>query len=249
MKKRRNFRILPLLLMGIFLVFAGSCEKDNDNDPSSNNPTNGKTSALFNTDVTYGTLTDQDGNVYKTVTIGTQTWMAENLRTIKYNDGIPIPNVSDGGEWVALTTAAYCNYNNATGTDTIATYGRLYNWYAVNTGKLAPEGWHVPTDAEWTTLTTYLGGQIVAGGKLKEIGITHWESLNTGATNESGFTALPAGHCSWASSGIGINGWWWSATESSTSSAVLWITSYDDRSLVNLSLLKEVGLSVRCVKD
>ncbi len=142
MNKRQNISTLPLLIMVLFLVFASSCQKD-DNESSSSNST-----AVFNPDVIYGTMTDQDGNVYKTVTIGTQTWMAENLRTTTYNNGTTIPNITNVNEWASLITGAYCNYNNTTSTDTITTYGRLYNWYAVNTGKLAPDGWHVPTNEE-----------------------------------------------------------------------------------------------------
>jgi uncharacterized protein (TIGR02145 family) len=235
--------------MVVFLVCASSCEKDDDN----NNPTNGKTTALFNPNVTYGKMTDQDGNVYKTVTIGTQTWMAENLRTTKYNDGTAIPNVTVNNEWAALTTGAYCNYKNTTGIDTIATYGRLYNWYAVNTGKLAPIGWHVPTDAEWTTLTTYLGGTSVpgAGGKLKETGTTHWISPNTGTTNETGFTALPAGgrDTDGTFSSIGDAGHWWSATESDASHAWHRGMFYVDGGVNSYGYFKEVGFSVRCVRD
>ncbi|MCB9001260.1 MAG: fibrobacter succinogenes major paralogous domain-containing protein [Bacteroidales bacterium] len=162
---------------------------------------------------TNGTVTDIDGNTYITVTIGNQVWMAENLKTTHYNDGTAIPNVTDGNEWAALTTGAYCWYSNATAYKD--TYGALYNWYAVNTGKLAPTGWHVATDAEWTTLTTYLGGESVAGGKLKETDTTHWASPNTGATNETGFTALPGGYRGrgGAFGGIGGYGYWWSATE------------------------------------
>src|SRR6266542_118390 len=147
MIQRTNFRIYPLLIMAVFLLFASSCKKGNENstpyDPTNSKATNGKTTAVFNTDVTYGILTDQDSNVYKIVTIGTQTWMAENLRTTKYNDGTTIPNVIFAGEWRNLETGAYVNYNNSISTDIIATYGRLYNWYTVNTGKIAPKGWHV----------------------------------------------------------------------------------------------------------
>ena len=251
MRKRTNFRIYPLLIMGVCLVFASSCGKDDDNDPSSGNATNSKTTAEFNSSVTYGTLTDQDGNVYKTVAIGTQTWMAENLRTTTYNDGTAIPNVTDDDEWSDLTTGAYCNYNNTTNTDTIATYGRLYNWYAVNTGKLSPTGWHVPTDAEWSTLTDYLGGASVAGGKLKETGTTHWLSPNTGATNETGFTALPGGYrgTSGAFYSVGGNGYWWSATESHATYA--WdrnVGCGSSRVYRDLDG-KEVGFSVRCLRD
>jgi uncharacterized protein (TIGR02145 family) len=144
------------------------------------------------TDVETNTVTDIDGNIYHTVTIGTQVWMVENLKTTKYRNGDPIPNVT-GNAWAALTTGAYCWYNNDAATYK-ATYGALYNWYAVaDSRNIAPTGWHVPTDAEWTTLTTFLGGESVAGGKLKETGTNHWTSPNTGATNETGFTALPGG--------------------------------------------------------
>ncbi|MBI5010148.1 MAG: fibrobacter succinogenes major paralogous domain-containing protein, partial [Bacteroidia bacterium] len=137
-------------------------------------------------------VSDIDGNVYQTVTIGTQVWMKENLKTTKLNDGIALPNVIDNAAWAALTTTGYCWYNNDA-TTYKSTYGALYNWYAVNTGKLCPIGWHVPSDDEWTLLTTFRGGYSVAGGKLKETGTLHWTSPNTGATNETGFTALPGG--------------------------------------------------------
>jgi uncharacterized protein (TIGR02145 family) len=234
-----------VLIACVAIVFS-SCGKDDDDLA-----TNGKTTAVFNTGVTYGTLTDQDGNVYKTVVIGTQTWMAENLRTTKYNDGTSIANVTGATEWGNLTTGAYCNYNNSINTDTIATYGRLYNWYAVNTGKLAPEGWHVPTDADWSTLTNYLGGEGAAGGKLKETGITHWISPNTGATNETGFTALPGGirYGGYTFDGIGHNGTWWSATEYDATNAWSRYMSFGYSDVLRDVSGKEVGFSVRCVRD
>ncbi|MDG1394950.1 MAG: fibrobacter succinogenes major paralogous domain-containing protein [Flavobacteriales bacterium] len=252
MSKRTNFLSSPLLIMGVFLVFASSCEKDDDN-PASVNPTNGKTTAVFNPAVTYGSMTDQDGSVYKTVTIGTQIWMAENLRTTKYNDGTSIPNITSNSEWGSTTTGAYCNYNNTNSNDTIATFGRLYNWYAVNTGKLAPTGWHVPSDAEWGQLTTYLGGESVAGGKLKETGTTHWDSPNTSATNETGFTALPGGYLN--SSGafytIGDYGYWWSVTglDADATYAYCRNVRYNDSNVQGGYDYKELGFSVRCVRD
>jgi uncharacterized protein (TIGR02145 family) len=177
--------------------------------------------------------------------------MAENLRTTKYNDGTSITNVTSTSEWQNLTTEAYCNYKNTTNNDTIATYGRLYNWYAVNTGKLAPEGWHVPTDAEWSTLTGYLGGESVAGGKLKETGTTHWGSPNTGATNETGFTALPGGHRLFNSAFeyLGYYGYWWSSTEVGSNTAYYRLVSYEYSSVNSLGYSKLLGFSVRCVKD
>lgn len=244
---KNKFFLILAMAASMTLLFS-SCNKD---DSETSNPTNGKTTAVFNTAVTYGTMTDQDGNVYKTVTIGTQTWMAENLRTTKYNDGTAIPLVTGNDAWTALSTGAYCNYNNTTSIDTIATYGRLYNWYAVNTSKLAPKGWHVPTDAEWTTLTDYLGGGGVAGRKLKETVTTHWNSPNTEATNETGFTALPGGgRLNYGTFfDVGNNGFWWSATEYLASSAYGRDMKYDD-SMVGRDLGgKEVGFSVRCVRD
>jgi len=241
---KKTLKISALVLFVILLI--NSCENDN----SSSNPYNGKTTAVFNSNVSYGILTDQDGNVYKTVKIGTQTWMAENLRTTKYRDGTAIPNVTDNTAWFALKTGAYCSYNNSAKPDTIATYGRLYNWYAVNTGKLAPKGWHVPTDAEWTALTTYLGGETSASAKLKETGTMHWSSANTGATNEVGFTALAGGFRYYvAFANIAYTGYWWSATEDDTNNA--WCRNlYDSYSFVlRDSGIKEFGLSVRCIKD
>jgi len=244
MKEKQKFSIFPFLIMGVFLVFASSCDKDKDNDPASNG-------TIFNPNINYGTVTDIDGNTYKTVTIGTQTWMAENLKVTKYNDGTAIANVTDDDEWSALTTGAYCNYNNTTSTVTIATYGRLYNWYAVKTGKLAPKGWHVPSDSEWTVLTDYLGGKSVAGGKLKETGTTHWDSPNDGATNETGFTALPGGYryTNGTFSTIGIYGYWWSATEYYSYTAWDWDMSYNNSSVNSSDYFKELGFSVRCLRD
>lgn len=247
MCKRTSILIYPLIIIGLF---ASSCGKD-DSNPSSDNPTNGKTTAVFNSDITYGTMTDQDWNVYRTVTIGTQTWMAENLRTTIYNDGTAIPYVPGKDEWAELTNGAFCNYNNTGNTDTIATYGRLYNWFAVNTGKLAPIGWHVATDAEWTELTNYLNGEDVAGNKLKESYSIHWNNSWPYVTNETGFTALPGGHRGGSSifNGIGTTGYWWSATESVNSSAWLRrISNFDSKVYRDGSSFK-VGFSVRCIKD
>lgn len=244
MKKRHKIFTSRLLIISVFLVFANSCEKDDG--LSSNNPTNGKTTAVFNPDITYGTMTDQDGNIYKTVTIGTQTWMAENLRTTKYNDGVSIPNITIADEWVSLSTGAYCNYNNTTSLDTIATYGRLYNWYAVNTGKLAPIGWHVPSEDEWVELAIYLGG--VVSDKLKEKGTIHWKRDNVSATNESGFTALPGGGFGGDNTFnyIGINSLWWKPAEYINDNARISIIT---SGFAHGYSPKMVGLSVRCVRD
>jgi len=191
---------------------------------------------------------DKDGNVYNTIKIDTQIWMTENLKTSKLNDGTPIPLVTDSTKWSNLITPGYCWYNNDTVTNKNL-YGPLYNWYTVSTGKLCPIGWHVPTDADWTALTTYLGGERSAGPKLKECGSEHWGSYS-GATNATGFTALPGGNR--YDSGIFINfgtGFWWSATESSPLSAWSRVIYSDYYGVVRGYSNKKHGFSVRCLKD
>ena len=245
---KKLIKISVLVLFVILVINA--CKKE-----KSDNPTNGKTTAVFNPNVSYGTITDQDGNIYKTVTIGTQTWMAENLRTTKYRDGSAIPNITDNTDWTNLTTGAYCNYNNTKRADTIATYGRLYNWYAATDSRnIAPTGWHIPTDAEWTTLTTYLGGPGVAGGKMKETGTTHWTSPNNGATNESGLTCLPSSsRCNSVGTFeyLGYYGYYWSSTQSQydVGSAQERGLAYSDAGcLVGITYVT-CGFAVRLVKD
>jgi uncharacterized protein (TIGR02145 family) len=200
-------------------------------------------------------LTDADGNTYNVVRIGTQLWMTENLKTTKYNDGTNIPLVTDNSAWSSLTTPGYCWYNNDA-TISKATYGAFYNWYVGNTGKLCPIGWHVPTYAEWTTLTDFLGGVSVAGGKLKSTGTFEegdglWHSPNTGANNESDFTALPAGYRrdNGGFEGIATDGYWWSTTESSSITSFSLALYYADMYVYNSSIDKKFGISVRCIKD
>jgi uncharacterized protein (TIGR02145 family) len=205
----------------------------------------------FTTQQTTGTtVTDIDGNVYNTVTIGTQVWMAENLKTSHYRNGDPIPQVTDSTQWENLGSGAWCYYNNDPANGTI--YGKLYNWYTVNDPRdLAPQGWHIPTDAEWTTLTTFLGGGNVAGGKLKETGTSHWLSPNFGATNESGFTGLPGGYRWYLGTFVyvGNYGVWWSSTEDYTSNAWGRFLIYSGSYIYLGSSSKPIGFSVRCVKD
>jgi uncharacterized protein (TIGR02145 family) len=210
---------------------------------------------------TFIACTDGDANNYSIIQIGTQIWMAENLKTTKYNDGTAIPNITVAATWAAATTGAYSDYNNTPANSTI--YGRLYNWYVVdnnaatkvasNGGKnVCPTSWHVPKDTEWTTLTTYLGGETDASGKLKETNTTHWLSPNTGATNETGFTALPGGIRAYYGTDfwIGDEGFWWSSTESSTSYAWGREMNHVDADVLRISNLnKQNGYSVRCLKD
>ncbi|NSW94956.1 MAG: hypothetical protein HPY62_09670 [Bacteroidales bacterium] len=200
----------------------------------------------FNPGLTYGSVEDIEGNIYKTIQIGSQIWMAENLKTITYNDGTEIPFVPDITEWSGLSTPAYSWYDN----DTVV-YGAFYNWHAVATGKLCPTGWHVPDDDEWTELTTFLGGSAVAGGKMKESGTAHWISPNSGADNQSGFTALPGGYrlATGDYNSIRRHGFWWSSTESSANDS--WCRSlYHGYPNIDRSRSsKKSGLSVRCIKD
>jgi len=196
------------------------------------------------------TVTDADGNIYNTVTIGNQTWMRENLKTTKYRDGSSITNITSNSSWTSNTSGAYCNYdNNSTNANL---YGRLYNWYAVNNSKkICPAGWHVPTHAEWTTLTNYLGGESVAGGKLKMTGTTYWSSPNTGATNSSGFTALPGGGRNYLGTYGGINnfGNFWSSTSYNSTEAYYRYLRSDGSNVTNGYVDMNTGLCIRCIKD
>jgi uncharacterized protein (TIGR02145 family) len=196
------------------------------------------------------TVTDIDGNIYHTVTIGTQTWMAENLKVTRYNDGTPIPLVIDSAAWANLTTPGYCWYNNSITYKN--PYGALYDWYTVATGKLAPTGWHVPTDSDWNVLINDIGDSSLAGGPLKEAGTTHWLPPNTAATNASGFTAIPGGYRDGTVANfdaIGAYGYWWSAP----TGGATW--SWDrGMSCIYAGVFRadyyvKCGLSVRCIRD
>jgi uncharacterized protein (TIGR02145 family) len=199
-------------------------------------------------------ITDVEGNTYKTVTIGNQTWMAENLKTAKYNDGTVIPNVTNANQWSNDTIGAWVYYNN----DVInnAKYGKLYNWYAVSlttngNKNVCPTGWHIPTDAEWTVLTDFLGGDSVAGSKMKEVDTTNWKSPNTNATNSSLFTGLPGGERQRDGNyfNVGSNGYWWSSTEDVENYALLRNLRYSYGYANRNGKAKWYGLSVRCLKD
>jgi len=203
----------------------------------------------------YGSnITDKEGNSYKTVFIGTQQWMAENLKVSKYSDGTAIPNITDNTQWQNNRTGASAYYNNDAANN--AKYGKLYNWYAVSkttngNKNVCPTGWHVPSDAEWTVLTDYLGGLTIAGGKLKEVGTTSWNSPNTESTNTSLFTGLPGGsrYSNGSYSTIGNFGNWWSSTEGSAYIAWYRRLTGGSGSAYSYNNNKEVGLSVRCLRD
>ena len=218
------------LIFLVIISFCISCKKDNPTDPKVNNN--------------------------ETVTIGTQIWMVKNLDVDHFRNGDPIPEVKDSAEWAALTTGAWCYYNHDPALGAI--YGKLYNWYAVNDPRgLAPVGWHVPSDNEWTQLTDRLGGENVAGGKLKTIGTKEssnglWKIPNTGATNESGFSALPGG-CRNGNDGsfydVGGNGSWWSATEYNATTAWCRVLFYEGAYVNRYNVDKGYWFSVRCVRD
>ena len=202
--------------------------------------------------VSANTVTDIDGNVYNTITIGTQVWMSENLKTTHYRNGDAIPTGLIDAAWFATGSGAYAIYGN--NTSNYAVYGKLYNWFAVvDTRNLAPAGWHVPTFPETVTLTSFLGGLSNSGGTLKEAGLTHWNSPNTGATNSSGFTGLPGGNRSdiGAYNFIGFGGYWWTTEQDFPGSVTAEARGLFANSIetAQISGSKNYGLSVRCIKD
>jgi uncharacterized protein (TIGR02145 family) len=200
-----------------------------------------------------GSVSDIDGNVYKTINIGNQVWMAENLKTTKYNNGAIIPNITDSLIWGNLTSGAFCWFNNSISNKSI--YGGLYNYYAVNTGNLCPIGWHVPSDLEWESLISFLGGTSIAGGKMKEVGTLNWLAPNVGATNSSGFTGKPDVRRSNLvfSSNYKTSCMWWSSTfvPSNNPNYTTGYTYYLVNSSTSVSKgfgnMKSDGILVRCV--
>lgn len=234
-----------ILLLSIFILSSIylNCDKKSSTGPGSIN-----------------SVTDIDGNVYQTVTIGNQTWMAENLKVTHYRNGDAIFYMTNRTSWGNLTTGAYCYYNYSP--THAATYGLLYNWYAViDSRDIAPEGWHVPTDEDWKELEMFLGmSQSEAdesgdrgtdeGGQLKETGTSHWSTPNMGATNESGFTALPGGYISIDNFyELGDYGYFWSSSEGGSNSAWFRVLSYISSVINRSDYDRGDGFSVRCVKD
>ncbi len=240
-----NIKTLYLIMILTFIFF--SCKRD-----------------MTSPNDVPGTVTDIDGNVYNTVKIGDQVWMAENLKVTHYRNGDSISNVLEDSVWENLTSGAYCIYDNAD--SNFATYGLLYNWYSVDDNRgLAPEGWHIPTDEEWKKLEIHLGmSRITAdslnsrgtdeGGKLKEIGTMHWNSPNSSATNEYGFSALPGGlrHASGDFVNIGFTAKFWTSTEfqvPTVDGAYARVIRYDESIIFYNAWLSNLGFSIRCVKD
>jgi uncharacterized protein (TIGR02145 family) len=253
---KKNFNYVIFIISCCILI---SCNKNNDKPDKS---------IQFNPNVTYGTVTDVEGNVYKTVTIGYQTWMAENLRTTKYNNGDTIPNIKDDVDWHYTMQGAYCDYDNNPSNSKI--YGKLYNEYTLfDSRKIAPEGWHIPSLSEWTTLFIYLGGINNAANKMKEVGVTHWNETvsyqnnvkySNISTNESGFTAIGAGiryrgtSNAWFD-GIDKLGYFWTSTISENNAYHVLLNSYEGVIVTSRYFgsgdynSQNQGISIRCVKD
>ena len=239
MKRNLTHRLFPLMIIGAFIMLTNSCQKDHDNN---------------------SLVTDIDGNVYHTVQIGSQVWMVENLKTTTYRNGDSIPNITDSIEWSDLSTGAQCNYSNNSNLGTI--YGKLYNWYAVSDPRnIAPKGWHVATDAEWTTLENYVAEHMGTSGSVgKALAATSdWTRFTVEGgvgsdltkNNSTGFTALPGGnrYANGKHDDVGDIGCWWSSTEADPASA--WSRGiYCYYATVSRNYgLKKCGFSVRCIKD
>jgi uncharacterized protein (TIGR02145 family) len=254
MEKKTKLFTYSLIVMGL-VVFTLGCKKDDNSNPSN-------------------TVKDIDGNIYHTITIGTQTWFVENLKTTKFNTGEVIPLVSDNNAWASLITPGNCTYKNTANTDTINTYGRLYNWYAVNTGKLAPTGWHVPNDDDWSTLENYLiangfnydgtiTGDRNSNNKIaKALASTICWASDTGKgtvgntdycaiRNATNFSALPAGYRFMDGTfyRMGVNGVWWSSSELNALNAWYRFMRYNYSNVDRDYTIKCSGFSVRCVRD
>jgi len=238
MKKLHFVTVIGVLTM--LVTLSVGCKKDETNNNST----------------TTIKVTDIEGNVYNAIAIGNpvigkQVWMVENLKTTKYNDGVDIPLVTDSAAWSTIHTPAYCWYDNDEATNK-ETYGALYNWHAVSTAKLCPEGWHIPTYTEWENLAFTFGGETIAGGYMKEPGTVHWSPPNIGATNESGFTALPGGirYENGSFKEVSITGQFWTSQISydSTYTFKRYI-SHGSAYCFHGVCEFNTGLSVRCVKD
>ena len=264
--------LLGFIAIGL-LTFVG-CEKDDDTDTETTDSTEtssdegstdtsdegtdtssdeGSTDTSDEgTDTSSDEVKDADGYTYKTVTIGTQEWMVENLRTTKYSDGTVIPNVTDDTEWENDTTGAWCNYKNDNQYDTI--YGKLYNFYAVETGKLCPTGWHVPTFYEWNALKTYLMEKGHREGTVLKstLGWNDHIGKSGNGTDNYGWSGLPGGRRNYSGSfsAIGEIGYWWSSTAAIDLNMAEITSITNSRGGLNCHLdFNRLGASVRCLRD
>jgi len=222
------FRISGIILIFFFIY---SCKKDEDK-----------------------TIKDGEGNVYTSVKIGTQEWLTENLKTTKYSNGDLIGTTSPISKDISSESTPKYQWSYNGDESKVASYGRLYTWYTITDNRnVCPDGWHIPSDDDWTVLTDYLGDRSIAGGKLKEIGTVHWISPNTGATNETGFSAIPGGYRypTGQVDFIGYYFWCWSGTEFSSDPAManMWYVHNSDSGIYYGPMSKYWGFTVRCIKD
>ena len=233
------------LLLSITSLLLQSCSSDNNTNQNNNSSTYFSQGEI---------ITDIDGNSYPTIVTNcsNQTWMQKNLNVSHYRNGDIIPQVTDPAQWSNLTTGAWCYYEDNLYSNGIlngTTYGKLYNWYAVKDPRgLAPIGYHIPSDAEWTAFTACLGEENICGGKLKETGTQHWLGPNTGATNESGFTALPGGSRN-SMGDMGDYGFWWTSSQFNSTNSIYRCLRSNSASLYSNNTVKGLGFSVRCIKD
>lgn len=230
MKRTYRIRIAKLTVLGFVLILTNSCKKTKDPIP---------------------VVTDKDGNVYKTVTIGSQVWLAENLKTTKYQNGDLIGTTASPAANISSESTPKYQWPSGGNEINVGTYGRLYTWYAVSDSRnICPTGWHVPDNTEFSALMSNLGGDDIAGKKLKETGTTHWAGPNTDATNESGFTALPGGYRGYEGldNFVGYTGYFWSLNEADVNNAWYRGLYYNGAYDHNLSNSKKAGFAVRCIK-
>lgn len=234
--KNKKYFLSPFIL-GLSMMVLFGCNNDNDDMDNDNNMEM--------------TIEDIDGNTYNTTKIGTQVWMSSNLRTTKYNDGAEIPNETSNAFWDNGTTPAYCWYDNDEATYA-SKYGAIYNFYVIDTDKLCPVGWHVPTHADWTALETFLGGAEIAGGKMKEPGTANWITVNHIGENDFGFTALPTGWREPVNGTFrlkGEAGGWWSSDKADAANAYTRYIEHDSVALFTGSIVFSSGSYVRCIRD
>jgi uncharacterized protein (TIGR02145 family) len=243
LKKSKGFNFYKLAVLSLVCLVAASCH-------------------TIEEPVTGGTVTDIDGNVYQTVTIAGQTWMIDNLRTTRYNDGTAIPLVTDSASWSTLKTQGFCWYNNDEASAKAKNYGALYNWYAVDSYKLAPSGWHIPTADEWATLEANVSKYYYRSGSLSKIlaSTVGWETTTSSSTigsdltknNSSGFNGIPGGmradSTAFFKSGK-EQGIWWCSNSYDTEKAWSWSLVYNLTTVERAAKSMESGFSVRCIKD
>jgi uncharacterized protein (TIGR02145 family) len=229
-----------IILMGLMAILFSSCKSCKHEN------------AVVTTLLSPGPeiVKDYDGNQYTTVTIGTQDWLVENLKATRYQNGDPIQMVTEDAQWNKQTTGAFCNFDQEAANGQI--YGHLYNWYAVNDPRnICPKGWRVPTDADWDVLSSALGGDVSSAGKMKDATTRYWDSPNVGATNESGFTALPGGYRSIKGeyNSMGSFTFFWSSSGYASETAwCRWMQSGNDQ-LDRIDNYKNFGFSVRCIRE